>query len=67
MYLFVAHYINMETDKERTKAIEIEGQFFDSEKTYINMQWALLLMVSRITNVSIIWNLLHVKEVYYYD
>ena len=32
MYLFVAHYINMETDKERTKAIEIEGQFFDSEK-----------------------------------
>ena len=32
MYLFVAHYINMETDEERTKAIEIEGQFFDSEK-----------------------------------
>ena len=32
MYLFVAHYINMETDKERTKAIEIEDQFFDSEK-----------------------------------
>ena len=32
MYLFIAHYINMETDKERAKAIEIEGQFFDSEK-----------------------------------
>ena len=32
MYLFVAHYINMDTDEERTKAIEIEGQFFDSVK-----------------------------------
>ena len=32
MYLFVAHYINMETDEERAKAIEIEGQFFENEK-----------------------------------
>ena len=32
MYLFVAHYINMETDEERSKTIEIEGQFFETER-----------------------------------
>ena len=32
MYLFVAHYINIETDEERTKAIEIDSHFFDSIK-----------------------------------
>ena len=32
MYLFIAHYINMDTDRKRNKAIEIDGQFFDSEK-----------------------------------
>lgn len=32
MYIFVAHYINMETDEKRTKAIEIDGQFFENEK-----------------------------------
>ena len=33
MYLFIAHYINMDTDRKRNKAIEIDGQFFDSEKS----------------------------------
>lgn len=32
MYLFEAHYINMDTDKEITRSIEFDGQFFDSEK-----------------------------------
>ena len=32
MYLFEAHYINMETDTEITKKIEFDGQFFDTEK-----------------------------------
>lgn len=30
MYLFVAHYINMETNEEVSRKIEIDGQFFDS-------------------------------------
>ena len=32
MYLFVVHFINMDNDEERSKAIEIDGQFFDREK-----------------------------------
>ena len=32
MYLFEAHYINMDTDTEITKKIEFDGQFFDTEK-----------------------------------
>ena len=32
MYLFEAHYINMDTDTETTKKIEFDGQVFDSEK-----------------------------------
>lgn len=32
MYLFEAHYINMDTDKEIVRPIEFDGQFFDSEK-----------------------------------
>ena len=32
MYLFEAHYINMNTDTEITKKIEFDGQFFDTEK-----------------------------------
>ena len=32
MYLFLAHYINMDTDTETTKKIEFDGQFFDAEK-----------------------------------
>ena len=32
MYLFEAHYINMDTDAEITKKIEFDGQFFDTEK-----------------------------------
>ena len=32
MYIFVAHYINIDTDKERTKMIELDGQFFSKEK-----------------------------------
>lgn len=32
MYLFEAHYINMDTDEEITKTIEFDGQFFDSKK-----------------------------------
>lgn len=32
MYLFTAHYINMDTDEKITRSIEFDGQFFDSEK-----------------------------------
>lgn len=32
MYLFEAHYINMDTDEKRNKTIEIDGQFFENEK-----------------------------------
>lgn len=32
MYFFEAHYVNMGTDTEITRKIEVEGQFFDSEK-----------------------------------
>ena len=32
MYLFVAHYINMDNDTEVSKSIELDGQFFDSER-----------------------------------
>lgn len=32
MYLFEAHYINMDNDKEITRKIEFNGQFFDTEK-----------------------------------
>ena len=32
MYLFIAHYINMDTDEKRSKTIEIDGQFFENEK-----------------------------------
>ena len=32
MYLFAANYTNMDTDEERTKIIEIDSQFFESEK-----------------------------------
>ena len=32
MYLFEAHYINIDTEKEEIRPIEFDGQFFDSEK-----------------------------------
>lgn len=32
MYLFEAHYINMNNNSETTRKIEVEEQFFDSEK-----------------------------------
>lgn len=32
MYLFAGHYINMNTDEKRTISIELDSQFFDSEK-----------------------------------
>lgn len=32
MYLFVAHYINIETEEDITKPIEFDEQFFDNEK-----------------------------------
>lgn len=32
MYIFEAHYIDMNTDSEITKKIEFDGQFFDTEK-----------------------------------
>ena len=32
MYLFVAHYFNMDNDEEIEKKIEFEAQFFDTEK-----------------------------------
>lgn len=32
MYLFEANYTNRETDERRTKTIEIDSQFFNSEE-----------------------------------
>lgn len=32
MYLFAGHYINMCTGEIRTKTIEVDSQFFGSEK-----------------------------------
>lgn len=32
MYIFKAHYINMDNDKEVIKSIKFDGQFFNSEK-----------------------------------
>ena len=32
MYLFVAYYVNMDTDEEISRSIEIESQLFDTEK-----------------------------------
>ena len=32
MYLFVAHYINIETDEIVSRKIEIEEQFFNKER-----------------------------------
>ena len=32
MYLFEAHYINMNNNSEVTRKIEVEEQFFDTEK-----------------------------------
>ncbi len=33
MYIFIAHYINMETDQERNQSIEFDGDnFFETEK-----------------------------------
>lgn len=32
MYYFLAHYINMETNAEITRKIEVDGQFFNTEK-----------------------------------
>ena len=32
MYIFEAHYIDMNTNSEITKKIEFDGQFFDTEK-----------------------------------
>lgn len=31
MYLFKATYVNMDTNEERVKTIEVEAQFFDNE------------------------------------
>lgn len=33
MYIFKAHYINMDTNEERTQSIQFEGDnFFETEK-----------------------------------
>ena len=32
MYIFEAHYINMDNDKEVTRKIEFDGQFLENEK-----------------------------------
>lgn len=33
MYIFIAHYINMETDQERKQSIKFDGDnFFETEK-----------------------------------
>ena len=32
MYIFKAHYINMETEECTIRTIRVDGQFFDSEK-----------------------------------
>lgn len=32
MYVFEAHYINMETDDNISRTIKIEGQFFETER-----------------------------------
>lgn len=32
MYLFVAHYIDIDTEKKISKSIELDGQLFASEK-----------------------------------
>lgn len=32
MYIFEAHYINMDDDSEVTRSIEFNDQFFESEK-----------------------------------
>ena len=32
MYIFEAHYINMDNDTEVTRKIEYDAQFFDTEK-----------------------------------
>lgn len=32
MYGFIAHYENWKTQEKRTQLIEVEEQFFDSEK-----------------------------------
>lgn len=32
MYLFEAHYINMDNDEEITRKIEFDGQFLENDK-----------------------------------
>lgn len=32
MYIFEAHYTNMENDEEITRKIEFDGQFMESDK-----------------------------------
>ena len=32
MYLFVAHYANMETEKKRMQTVEVEEQLCDTEE-----------------------------------
>ena len=32
MYIFVAHYVDMNTDSTNERKLEFDGQFFDSEK-----------------------------------
>ena len=32
MYIFVAHYVDMNTDSTNERKMEFDGQFFDSEK-----------------------------------
>lgn len=32
MYIFVAHYVDMNTDSTNERKMELNGQFFDSEK-----------------------------------
>ena len=39
MYLFVAHYSNMDTDEEVSRTIELDSQFYGNEReVYI---WAM--------------------------
>ena len=36
MYLFEAHYTNMDNDEEITRKIEFDGQFMENDKEYGN-------------------------------
>ena len=33
MYTFIAYYVHMDTDEVRAKLVEVDGQFFENEKS----------------------------------